>query len=484
MRTFAQKPKMAQQIRPAMPAIPAPAFLGHRPSNDAFSLASARSENNFLEVSAQPAASSLICRKSSGGSSPMDGDQDEIGENAGDIARRVMRSPDLEGRQPCACGGTCPKCSNERQHAGHAHAQSNLPMGLGASFGVQEKPITSTPIRRLGHDFSQMRIFSGPRGADAIFRAATQGPGVSIPYQRDMEAAFGHRFTDVRAYLGRADEMKALGAAAATRGAHVVFRDTNPPVDTVAHELAHVVQQRGPAARAVSGSTRLSDPSEPAEQEAERVAAHVAEGRAVQVQQPMYQGIARQSTPPVPGESPRPSTEPAREIPPELMARVQAMLERSESELDDTNLSELGREAARMLGPRGVVAAAQQAGVQGAERRERELEHESGGGMIHRQAAEAAAATAGTMWWLTLVDGPLPVGDIIYGALIIAAALAASRAIRRCRCTIRYAPPDIMAQCPERVYGTGVTMHDCQNVAKFTAPQPCRQYYGHCGWMP
>lgn len=41
-------------------------------------------------------------------------------------------------------------------------------------------------------------------------------------------------------------------------------------------------------------------------------------------------------------------------------------------------------------------------------------------------AGQAAAATAGTMWWLTLVDGPLPVGDILYGVLIAGAAVAAA----------------------------------------------------------
>ena len=41
-------------------------------------------------------------------------------------------------------------------------------------------------------------------------------------------------------------------------------------------------------------------------------------------------------------------------------------------------------------------------------------------------AGQAAAATAGTMWWLTVVDGPLPVGDILYGILIAGAAVAAA----------------------------------------------------------
>jgi RHS repeat-associated protein len=61
--------------------------------------------------------------------------------------------------------------------------------------------------------------------------------------------------------------------------------------------------------------------------------------------------------------------------------------------------------------------------------------------------------------------------------------LCAKRRSNECRCTIRYAPPDIMAQCPPRVYGTGSTLGECQNNAKFTVAQQCRQYYGHCGWI-
>lgn len=55
---------------------------------------------------------------------------------------------------------------------------------------------------------------------------------------------------------------------------------------------------------------------------------------------------------------------------------------------------------------------------------------------------------------------------------------------RECRCKIRYAPPDIMAKCPPIVTGWGANMHDCQNDAKFGAPQECRRYYGHCEFVP
>lgn len=53
-----------------------------------------------------------------------------------------------------------------------------------------------------------------------------------------------------------------------------------------------------------------------------------------------------------------------------------------------------------------------------------------------------------------------------------------------CRCTLRYAPAELTASCPDRVYGTGPSIGICQETAKMTAPIECRRYYGHCGYMP
>jgi len=56
---------------------------------------------------------------------------------------------------------------------------------------------------------------------------------------------------------------------------------------------------------------------------------------------------------------------------------------------------------------------------------------------------------------------------------------------RACRCTIRYAPADIFARCPDRVFGVGdgIDIGACQASAKNTAPVECRRYYGHCDWI-
>jgi RHS repeat-associated protein len=58
---------------------------------------------------------------------------------------------------------------------------------------------------------------------------------------------------------------------------------------------------------------------------------------------------------------------------------------------------------------------------------------------------------------------------------------------RRCRCTIRYLDDKLRQEwgCPDRVYayGDGKDLGACQKAAKETAPEKCRKYYGHCGWI-
>lgn len=104
--------------------------------------------------------------------------------------------------------------------------------------------------------------------------------------RHDMESRFGTDFDGVRIHTGpqAARSARAVSAGAYTVGTHIVFDNgrfaphTDDGKRTLAHELAHVVQQsRG----AVSGSPMpdgalsISDPSDPFEQEAERTATRV-----------------------------------------------------------------------------------------------------------------------------------------------------------------------------------------------------------------
>jgi len=408
--------------------------------------------------------------------------------------------------------------------------------GWGDPFSVGLPADTSGTVMR-----SASKNAGGGSDVDRIFASATHGAGGSVPFQADMEHAFGEDFSGVSAHLGQAQAMNALGAHAATQGEAVAFATMNPDRELVAHELTHVVQNRRAGGSQVAGKSQLSDPGDAAEREADQVAAKVAAGTPAGVAKskdasscncggagcaacgakqvsakPTIGSVVHRSTAtpaqavsdattlppsddqhapaaqkcdgqactdsPVSEGPGQPTGVSPVNLPPELIQRAQAMLT---GPRDDDALRQLGQAAALMLGPERLLSTARDAGVPGAERRAREnppATSATDGKPIQRQAAEAATGTAATMWWLTLVDGPLPIGDIVYGALILAAAYTASRAIRQCRCTIRYAPPDIMAQCPPRVYGMGVTIGDCQNNAKFTAPQQCRQYYGHCGF--
>lgn len=307
--------------------------------------------------------------------------------------------------------------------------------------------------RRMPSFVGQAMRSGGLATPDTFFRNATRGSGEQIPFRSDMEAAFGQPFDDVRAHLGKAEEMKMLGAEAATRGSRIAFRDAQPSRETVAHELVHVVQERTQGASAPN-PTRLSHPGEPAEREATHLAARVAGGHTVDVKPTARAGVARQAASPSP-EEPTPHGEPPR-LPEPIVEMADELMEHSSGKPDEGSLRSLGQLAMRVMAPQQIVGAAQKAGVPGAERRERELEGASGG-TIHRQAAEAAAATAGTMWWLTMVDGPLPVGDLLFGALVIAAAVAASQGIGKGDC---YSD----RSCSGKILGKKVKhCHNCKN---------------------
>lgn len=115
-------------------------------------------------------------------------------------------------------------------------------------------------------------------------------------------------------------------------------------------------------------------------------------------------------------------------LPTEIEAEIDSLLLRTGGEPKEADLRHLGRLAVSALGPKGVTSIARKAGVHGADRREKEVDT-TAKGTTQRQAAEAAGGVAATMWWLTLVDGPLPIGDLIYGALILGAAITAAVAM-------------------------------------------------------
>ena len=85
----------------------------------------------------------------------------------------------------------------------------------------------------------------GPGEEMGVARAGFEAPGSGLPHQSHMEQAFGRPLGHVRAHVGAPakEAADAMGAEAYTLGTDIAFRDARPTRDTVAHEVAHVVQQ-------------------------------------------------------------------------------------------------------------------------------------------------------------------------------------------------------------------------------------------------
>jgi hypothetical protein len=111
----------------------------------------------------------------------------------------------------------------------------------------------------------------------AIARRRGYGEPIEEGLRGDLETTLGESFHDVRIHKdGEADAIaRSVSARAFTTGADIYFADGEFKPDSaegkelIAHEAAHVVQQRGAP---TSGPMRVSQPGEPLEREAEQAA--------------------------------------------------------------------------------------------------------------------------------------------------------------------------------------------------------------------
>ena len=111
------------------------------------------------------------------------------------------------------------------------------------------------------------------------------GTPLDAGVRSSMESAFGQSFEDVRVHTGdtASKSAESVGANAYTVGSDVVFRSgqfdpgSSKGQRTLAHELAHVVQQsQGPVdGTAAPGGIRVSDPSDRFERAADQTADEV-----------------------------------------------------------------------------------------------------------------------------------------------------------------------------------------------------------------
>lgn len=108
--------------------------------------------------------------------------------------------------------------------------------------------IESLPTQRLSSRSKTTEPAARDNGdVSAIARRGTEGGGGQLPHLSKIQTMFGrHDVSSVQAHTGaEADaSAQAIGADAYATGNHVVL-GRNTDLHTVAHEAAHVVQQRG-----------------------------------------------------------------------------------------------------------------------------------------------------------------------------------------------------------------------------------------------
>jgi hypothetical protein len=175
--------------------------------------------------------------------------------------------------------------SNERslQQAPAASTQSSTPpSSTPPQSNVQlKRALARTPD--IGAQL-QMLAPAGPNGDSASVHEAaargTSGPSGALPHLAQVQKAFGsHDVSGVKAHTDGAakDASKSMGAKAFASGDHVALGES-ADLHTVAHEAAHVVQQRG----GVSLSGGVGAEGDAYEQHADQVADAVVAGKSAE----------------------------------------------------------------------------------------------------------------------------------------------------------------------------------------------------------
>ncbi|MFI2318367.1 eCIS core domain-containing protein [Streptomyces sp. CB00072] len=175
----------------------------------------------------------------------------------------------------------------------HQAAGPTPPPGLLALQSRVGNAAVLQMLRRAGHSWPQERHQHGAdhnrqqtghpvkrSTVDDVLR--TPGNPLDDATRTDMETRLGAGFSDVRIHTDEAARASAaeVGARAYTSGSHVVIGEGGADRHTLAHELAHVIQQRqGPVAGTDNGAgLHISDPSDRFEREAEANATRALNG--------------------------------------------------------------------------------------------------------------------------------------------------------------------------------------------------------------
>ncbi|MFC6982657.1 DUF4157 domain-containing protein [Streptomyces cirratus] len=155
-----------------------------------------------------------------------------------------------------------------------------------------EAPAPGAPmaLQRTVGNAAVTRMLASGRDAAAVQRATAHqvlrsaGRPLDGPLREEMESRLGADFSDVRVHSGPTAQRSAaeIGARAYTSGSDVVIGAGGGDKHTLAHELTHVIQQRqGPVTGTDTGDgLRVSDPGDRFERAAEANARRVMNGPA------------------------------------------------------------------------------------------------------------------------------------------------------------------------------------------------------------
>ena len=155
------------------------------------------------------------------------------------------------------------------------------PAGAGEVLALQRRAGNAAVVQLLADDEDQSPVYGVVGRGRAPIPDATRSR---------MEAGFGADFSQVRIHTDAAatSSARSVQAQAYTVGNDIVFGSDSPALEStsgqhgLAHELAHVVQQRsGPVdGTPAPGGIQVSDPSDRFETQAEQVADQLQAGQA------------------------------------------------------------------------------------------------------------------------------------------------------------------------------------------------------------
>ncbi|MCY1008562.1 DUF4157 domain-containing protein [Nannocystis pusilla] len=166
-----------------------------------------------------------------------------------------------------------PTRTTTQQHEPNARppAALRLPELLGNQAFMRRRGVC---VQRDGHGVP------APATVHRLARAGTAGPGHALPHLDVLQRSFGaHDLSGVATHTGAATRSAARGmqARAFTMGEHVGL-DAGADLRTVAHEAAHVVQQRG----GTGPADGVGRPGDRFERHADHVADLVVRGRSAE----------------------------------------------------------------------------------------------------------------------------------------------------------------------------------------------------------